>query len=374
MSRRNFLAAGCASLAAALGAGGARANLPIVVGRTLPLSGQLRAIGELKKDGGDAFMHGLNVAGGIRGRAVELITLDDGYLADRTVANLRQLATQHNPVAFLGLLRLPAVDGALPLLEELKIPAVGVSSATHLLRARFNRYGFPVRASVMDEGRKIASHIRSTGLERVAVIFQDVPLGHTTRASVEAGLKEVGLGVTAFALNATASDAAAVARAAIAAQPQAIFLGVLTPAAAALITELRRAAFAGALYTFSSTDAVTLHRLVGNQAMGIAISQIVPIPDSARLRVVADYVRAVAALGRGAPTMLGLEGYMEAKVLAEGLKRTGAAVSPESLVKALETLGELDLGGFFVRYTPQARTGSLFVEVDMIGNNGRLIR
>lgn len=347
---------------------------PIVVGRSLPLSGPLQSIGELKRDGADAYIDKVNAVGGLGGRAITLVTLDDGYVADRTVANLKRIAAEHRPVAFMGLLRVPTAGHDIPLLDELKIPVVGISSATHQLRTRLNRYGFPVRASVTDEGRKLAGHVKVVGIERIAIIHQDVPLGHATRQSMKAGLTEMGLSPTEHMLDAEGRKAAQVAHQALAEKPQAIFLGVLTPAAAAVISVLREKSFNGALYTFSSTDAVVLHRMVGDKAVGVAISQIVPIPQGIRVKVVAEYLQAVKALGRGRPTMLGLEGFLEAKVLVEGLRRAGPEVTPDALVRALETLRDFDLGGFFVNYSPQAHTGSMFVEIDMIGPNGRLMR
>ncbi|MBU1815641.1 MAG: ABC transporter substrate-binding protein [Gammaproteobacteria bacterium] len=347
---------------------------PLIIGRSLPLSGQLQSIGELKRDGGDAYLHKVNSSGGIAGRRIEAVTWDDGYVAENTVANLRRMASEHKPLAFVSLLRVPASGNDIPLLEELKIPVVGIASATHLLRAQMNRYGFPVRASVTDEGRALAKHIHTVGFERVAVIFQDVPLGHATRHSMDAGLSEVNLAATHVMLDAAGTQAADVAGRAVQSKPQAIFLGVLTPAAAALIRELRNLSFSGALYTFSSTDAVVLTKMVGDKAVGMAISQVVPMAGGPRVKVVAEYLQAVKDLARGSPTILGLEGYLEAKVLVEGLRRSGANPTPDALVRALETLRDFDLGGFFVDYGSRMHTGSLFVEIDMIGPNGKLVR
>ena len=347
---------------------------PLIVGRSLPLSGPLQSIGEFKRDGADAYFHKINSAGGVGGRLIDVVTIDDGYAPEQTIANLRRMAREHKPVAFIGLLRMPTQGDEIPLLDELRIPAVGISSASHLLRARLHRYGFPVRASVMDEGRKLASHIRVVGIQKVAVIYQDVPLGHTTREAISAGLKEEGLNAHHNELDAAGTQVAEVASQVLKDQPQAIVLAVLTPAAAALVTELRRQSFNGTLYTFSSTDAVVLNKLVGDKALGIAISQIVPVPEGARVKVVAEYVQAVKSLGRGAPTILGLEGFLEAKVLVEGLKRSGNWPTPDALARALETMSDVDLGGYFVNYTPQVHTGGLFVEINMIGPHGRLMR
>ncbi len=85
-------------------------------------------------------------------------------------------------------------------------------------------------------------------------------------------------------------------------------------------------------------------------------------------------MQAANALGRGTPNFYGLEGFIEAKILAEGLKRAGKNPTPISLLSALETFKDLDLGGYNVSYTPDSHKGSGFVEVDVINSSGDLAR
>ena len=113
---------------------------------------------------------------------------------------------------------------------------------------------------------------------------------------------------------------------------------------------------------------------LGEKARGLAITQVVPIPSGMRVRVVAEYLEALKALGRGTASFYGLEAFIEAKVLVEGLKRAGPAPTPASLVKALETMHDFDLGGYYVSYKPEAHTGSLFVEIDVINSAGVVTR
>ena len=372
--KQPFLAGCLAVIAMQLAVGMPVAAQSLIVGRSLPLTGQLKALGEFKRDGGDAYIQKVNAAGGVGGKKIEVITLDDAYVPDNTVANLKKISIDNKPVAFMGLLRLPGTGNSLPLLHELKIPVVGLSSATDALRAQHNPYGFPVRAGFADEARKLVNHVKVTGLSKVSIIYQDVPLGQSIKALTEAALKDAGLDSKSFKLDAAAKSIDDIVGQASKEQPQAIFLGVLTPIAVAVIAELRKTSFNGAIYAFSSTDASVVAKLLGKQAAGLAISQIVPIPNGPRVQIVAEYLEAIKALGRGTQSLLGLEGYIEAKVLVEGLKRAGANPTTTSLVKGLETLRDLDLGGFFVSYTPQAHTGSLFVEVDVISAKGELIR
>lgn len=372
MTRNILLAAAVAALELCTALPAFAQNL--IVGRSLPLTGHLKSIGEFKRDGGDAYIHKVNASGGIGGKKIEVITLDDGYVGETTIANLKKINSEQKPIAFLGLLRLPTNGTALPLLNELKVPFVGISSATDALRAEYNPYGFPVRAGFAEEARKLVNHVKVTSLNRVSLIYQDVPLGKNIKLHVEAAAKEASLESVTHELDGPGSRIAEVARAVVQDKPQAIFLGTLAPAAVALIAELRKIPFNGAIYTFSSTEASMVSKQLGKQAVGIAISQIVPIPNGPRVKVVAEYLQAMKELGKGSVSLLGLEAFIEAKVLVEGLRRAGPKASPATLVSALETIRNFDLGGFFVSYSPQAHTGSLYVEVNVINARGELIR
>jgi branched-chain amino acid transport system substrate-binding protein len=338
------------------------------------LTGPLKGYGEAKRDGSDAYVHKINTSGGIAGRRIELITLDDGYVPANTVANLKKMAAENAPTAFLGLFGLPSVAAALPVLEELKIPGVGLTSGADALRTPFKRYAFPVRASFADESRKLVSHVKTINISKISVIYTDNPFGDTAKNTLLASLKEAGLTATVVKVDAAATGAAAAAAQASAGEPQAIFLTMLSQAALPVLTALNTAAYRGSLYTFSPVDTTAITKQLGAKARGLAITQIVPIPNGDRVKIVSEYLQSLKDLGRGTPSFYGLEGYIEAKVLVEGLKRAGAKPNPASLVTALETMHDFDLGGYFVSYKPGVHTGSLFVEIDVINSQGDITR
>ena len=352
----------------------AQAADAIVIGRSLTLTGPLKGYGEAKRDGGDAYISKINAAGGIGGRPIELVTLDDAYLPANAVANFKKLAQENQPVAFLGLFGVPTSAAAMPLVAELKIPLVGLSSGSAAVRKPFNRYVFPVRASYADEARKLVSHVGVSGITKVGVVYMDNPFGESLRDALLAALKDAGVAATVVKVDAAGATVAAAAAQVVAAQPQAIFLGVLAGIGIPLHTELKKASFRGAMYSFSTLDATAVTKALGAQAMGLGISQVFPIPRGVRVKIVADYVQAVKALGRGTPSFYGLEGFVEARVLVEGLRRAGARPTPASLVNALETLRDFDVGGFFVNYRPDAHDGSNFVEIDVINSAGEVAR
>lgn len=342
----------------------------IVVGRSLPLSGPLQSYGEAKRDGADAYIRKINASGGIGGKTIELVTLDDAYVPANTVANLRKIAADRKPTAFLGLFGVPTIAAALPVLVELKIPAVGLTSGTDEVRSPFNRYAFPVRASYADEARSLVKHVKTTGISKISVIYSDNPFGESVKDTLLVALKNAGMTANTFKVDPAGKGAVAAVGAAIADTPQAIFMTMLSQAALPVLTEVRNTKFNGALYTFSPVDTSTITKQLGAKAHGLAITQVVPIPSGLRVRVVHEYIRALKDLGSGTPSFYGLEAFLEAKVLVEGLKRAGSNPSPASLVQGLETLNDLDLGDYFVSYKPDMHSGSPFVEIDMIDRSG----
>lgn len=346
----------------------------ITVGRSLTLSGPLKAYGEAKRDGGDAYINKVNAAGGVAGRPIELVTLDDAYLPANAVANFKKMAAEQQPTAFLGLFGVPTSAAAMPLLLDLKIPLVGLSSGSDAVRKPHNRYVFPVRASYADEARKLVNHVSVAGINKVGVVYMDNPFGESLRDALLAALKDAGVAATVVKVDVAGATIGAAVAQVVAAQPQAIFMAVLAGIGVPLHTELKKAAYRGALYSFSTLDATAVTKALGGQAAGLGISQVFPIPRGVRVKVVAEYVQAVKDLGRGSPSFYGLEGFVEAKVLVEGLRRAGGRPTPASLVTALETLRDFDVGGYFVTYRPDAHDGSSFVEIDVISATGEVVR
>ncbi len=352
----------------------ARAADSIVVGRSLALSGPLKSYGEAKRDGGDAYINKVNAAGGVGGKKIELVTLDDVYTPATTAENLKKINAERSPTAFLGLFGVPTVAAALPVLLELKVPAIGLTSGTDALRTPLNRYAFPVRASYADEARKLVNHVKTVNITKVSVIYTTNPFGESVKNTLLNALKDAGINAKTYKLDPTGSDAAEAARLANTDEPQAIFMTMLSQAAIPALTEIKKTNFRGALYTFSPVDTSTITKQLGEKANGLAITQVVPIPNGARVKVVAEYVQALTELGKGVPSFYGLEAFIEAKVLVEGLRRAGTNPTPASLVKSLETLRDFDLGGYYVTYKPEVHTGSLFVEVNVINSLGEVKR
>ena len=346
----------------------------IVIGRSLPLSGPLKVYGEAKRDGADAFIEKFNKSGGIKGQTIRLVTLDDEYQPDKIVANLKALAATESPVAFLGLFGVPTVAAALPVITGLKLPVIGLTSGTSGVRSPYNPYVFPVRASYADEARKLVGHVKTIGMSKISVIYTDNPFGESVRDTLLEALKKDGLTATAFKVDSAGATAARAVGEAIKNDPQAVFLTMLSQSAVPVIREIKKTTSHSQLYTFSPVDTTFVQKALGSAAAGLSVTQIVPIPAGARVKVVSEYVQALGELGRGTPSFYGLEAFIEAKVLVEGLRRASSASSSAALMKALETMRDHDLGNYFVSYSPGNHLGSRFVEIDVIDATGAVRR
>ena len=355
----------------------AQTTEPIQIGRTMAITGGLATYGQAKLDGGDAYIAQINKAGGVNGRQIVVTTLDDAYDPKKAVENLRKLVTDIKPAAFLGTFGVPVVAAALPVIEELRIPAVGLTTGAKALREPFKRYVFPVRASYADEAGHLVRHIKTLGYSRILMIHQDNPFGLLVRDTMLTSFEKEGLKTVAdLKLAANGSNADTLVATVTTHKPDVIFLAMLSGVAVPTMRAIKAKAPAGLpLYTISAVDASVLTKELGKDAAGLGISQIVPLPTSSQSRIAKEYMDAAKALGRGAPSFYGLEAYIEAKVLVEGLKRAGKDASrPEAVTAALESIGEIDMGGFFLEYSKTSRRGGQFVELTVIGSRGAVMR
>ncbi len=362
--------------AAALAPSLCAAQGAIPVGRSLPLTGALTSYGIAKKIGGDAYIERVNREGGIRGRRIVLTTMDDRYDPAETLKNIRALDSA-GVVAMLGIFGVPSVAAALPVVEQLRLPSVGLTSGAAAVRDPVRRFSFPVRASYADEAAAMARHFNSLQLKRVIIVRQINPFGNSVADTMIAALDGAGLKPVAdLQLKVDGSNTKeVVARLATSEQVNVVFLAMQSGVAAPLIDAMRSGAVqVGAdIFSVSAVDTTVLANTLKDKARGVAISQIVPLTQPT-LPLVREYQRDLKAIDGGTPSFYGLEGYVEAKILVEGLRRAGVVLTRDALVTALESLGSYDVGGMVVTYGPGKREGSRFVDLTMVSRNGTLVR
>jgi len=130
------------------------------------------------------------------------------------------------------------------------------------------------------------------------------------------------------------------------------------------------------LYLPSIVPAAEVVKLVGeSKARGVVISQVVPYPYSGTLPLVGEYQKLMRQYAPDEPlSFSSLEGFVVGKITVEAIKRAGPKPTREKVLKALNGMGEFNLGGVYVNYTPRERRGWGGVDLTVIGPNWKLLR
>ncbi|MDD2884518.1 MAG: ABC transporter substrate-binding protein [Dechloromonas sp.] len=351
----------------------------ITLGMSAPFSGPNAAYGEDMRQTIQSYFEQINKAGGINGRKLQLVTLDDGYETERTVANSKALIKDKNAFALLSFYgSSPTTEAMNTVFGPAHVPLIGTISGAGTLREPINnnpnsRYMFHVRASYADETDAIVSQMVSLGLKNIAVFYQNDGFGKAGLEGVTEALKKHKLAPSAVGtVERNSLDVNAAVAAISKANPQAVVMVTLYKPTAAFVRAMKRAGQNPMLMTLSPVGTEQLVQELGAEARGIGISQVVPYPWNDIVPVVRDYQRLSSKPGNY--SYYGLEGYLMARTLVEGLRRTGRDLSRDKLITALESMNNVDFGGYRINYSPTSRTGSRFVELTVIGAGGKVLR
>jgi len=374
----NRLASGIFMLAVAWTAARADTGVApgsIVVGQSAAFSGPAQELGIEMRKGVQAYFDSVNRAGGVNGRKLVLKSLDDGYEATRAAANTKKLIAEDGVFALLGYVGTPTSEAARPIFTEARVPFVGAFTGAELLRDPFNRYIFNVRASYFAETDAIVDLLARLNLTRIAVFYQNDSYGKAGLTGVERAMEKRKMKVLAMGtVERNTVDVAAAVQTIAKADAQAVVMISAYKSCAAFIKEMKQAGAHPQFMNVSFVGSRALAAELGDVGRGVGISQVVPYPWNQGTPIVREYQKNVA-VGTGEDFTFGsLEGYIAARVFVEGLRRAGREPTRESFVSALETLRDYDVGGFNVTYTPTDHNGSRFVDLTVIGRDGKILR
>ena len=348
----------------------------VVIGQSVPLSGPAQELGIEMQLGAKLYFDHINSQGGVNGRKIKLLTLDDGYEPDRAMANTKQLIDKDDVFALFGYVGTPTSLAALKVSNPAGVPFVGAFTGAEALRTPFNRLIFNVRASYNDETEKIVEQFTSLNVKRIAVFYQNDAYGNAGLTGVEKAMAKRDLKLVATAtVERNSSDVAAAVKTLIAAKPDMVVMVTTYKSTAAFINAMRAAGSAAQFYTVSFVGSRALANELGAAGAGVGISQVVPFPWSRTLPVVRDYQKLLAASGSGRDvSFTSLEGYIAARIFVEGLRRAGKEPSRDKFISAMENLRNFDAGGFTVNFAPGNHNGSTFVELTIIRKDGSFLR
>jgi branched-chain amino acid transport system substrate-binding protein len=370
-----LLAASMALFSTAAGAVDGVTDTSIALGMSSPMSGPSGAYGRAMREGIEACFAMVNANGGVHGRRLGLRSLDDGYETDAAVGNTRRLIEEERVFALLGFYGTSPTQAVLPILDAAGVPLIGTVSGADALREPASPNLFHLRASYTDETAAIVKNLTTVGIDRIAVFYQDDGFGRAGLEGTRKALAARHLTVAAEASVPRNSVAVGSAVAAIAnARPQAVVMVTLYKPTAAFIKQLRATGSAAYFVALSPVGTEQLVEELGpGLARGVQVSQVIPSPGSDRVAVVREYKTALRSYAKDArPSYYGLEGYLNAKLVVAALDRAGRNLTRERLKSSLRS-GPFDLGGYNVSYAPGSNAGSPYVEMSVVGADGRIL-
>lgn len=321
----------------------------------------------------------VNRAGGIHGATLKLMTKDRSTKIPEAVAATREFLKESQPTALIGLMGTGPTEALVreKVLSDAAVPVVGIRSGATSLHSPVNPWLFHTRAPYSAEAEKIVQSLSTIGYKKFAVFHEDTPFGEEGLKHVMAALKARSLPLVSKGT--VPRDSTEVAKAVAdvsAAVPDAVVAVGTSDAVADFYKAFRKVNKGAMVVALSTVDGGAVVKRIGKlDAHGLGLARVVPDPQNRRSPLVREFQDNGVKL-RGAKfnqTQAALEGYVAAKVLVEALRRAGPNPTPVQVKASLETIKGLDAGGLFIGFTPAKHSGSDYVDVGIMGPEGRML-
>ena len=347
----------------------------ILIGQTAGFSGPVASGVKETTEGAKLYIDSVNAKGGVNGQKIELISLDDKFDPKLAVENAKQLIETRQVLALFLTRGTPHTEAINPLLEQFGVPLIAPSTGAMSLHRPVKKYIFNVRATYQREAEKAVEHLNTLGIRRIAIVHTDDSFGQDGLQGAMRGLAKVKLEPAAvLKTDRSKPDFSVLAAPLSKAQAQAIvWVGSGTHVVDG-IKALHKAGVAPQIVTLSNNASSGFVKSLGTDARGVIVTQVFPSERSGSFPMVKE-AQTLATAKPGTPLSPAmLEGFAAAKVLVEGLQRAGKNPTRERLRTALEGMKVYNLGGLEIGYGPDDHTGLEFVDLSIIGADGRFMR
>jgi ABC-type branched-subunit amino acid transport system substrate-binding protein len=371
-----ILGAGACALLAGLAALPAHAESgvsekEIRIGMANALTGPASGLGVNLKAGAEAYLARVNAAGGVNGRKLVLVSRDDGYEPDRAAAETRSLIDQDKVFLLFGYVGTPTSAAAVPIAARAGVPYLFPFTGAEFLRNPVNKWVFNVRASYFDETEAMVERLtKDAGAKKIALFIQDDAFGEAGKAGVNRALHKRGMKVAAearYKRNTVEVDEG-VAKIKAADPEAVIFVGTYKPLAA-IVKKAKAAGVKAKFMTVSFVGTADFIKEAGADGDGVYITQVMPSPDNAGVSLVKQFHEDI----KGGPVNYSsLEGYANAMVLVEALKKTGGDLTRAGFMGALEGYSG-DLGGLKIAFSSTSHQGARDIFLTVV-RNGKAVQ
>ncbi|MET0518500.1 MAG: ABC transporter substrate-binding protein [Burkholderiaceae bacterium] len=350
------------------------ARAQIRIGQTAAFSGPAAGLVQESSEGARLYFDAINAQGGIKGQRIELISLDDKYEAKLSAANTRSLIEQGVVAMFLSRGTGP-VQAQLPLLAQHKLALVAPATGAMALHEPVNPYVFNLRASFQREAERAVQHLAAIGIKRMTVVQVDDEFGNDAGIGALRGLEAQKMRALAYLrFDRNKPDLAPLMQQIARANVEAVLLIGPPYAVVEGINALRAAGSSAHVATLSNNASADFVKALGENARGVIVTQLFPYERSSSSPLVREAMALARAHGRSELSAAQLEGFAAAKLMVEGLRRAGKDLSREGVLKAMDGLQRVDLGGLELSYGPKDHDGLEFADVSIVGPDGKFWR
>ncbi len=347
----------------------------IVFGQSAALTGPARELGIGMRLGLLAAFSEANRKGGVHGYRLQIESLDDRYEPEAAIANTRALIEKHKVFALIGAVGTPTSKSAQPVATEAGVPYIAPFTGAEFLRDAEKRSNVVnVRASYYQETEEMVVRLNEDlGINRISIFYQNDSFGQAGLNGLRQAVNRHGLTLIEEVYYTRNTEAVKIALLDLrrANAEAVVIVGAYKPAAT-MIRWARRLNFNPYFINISFIGSAALANALGPDGTGVYVTQVVPFPRDTTLPIVAQYQEALQTIdAHSNPSFVSLEGYLAGRIAIEGLRLAGPAPTREGFLQALVQAGDIDLGGFRLRYGVDDNQGSDRVYLTRIDDHGQ---
>ena len=346
----------------------------ILFGQSAAFSGPAQELGRDMGRGIEAAFHEVNEAGGVHGRRLDLLSLDDAYEPEAAIANTLRLIEQESIFALIGAVGTPTSRSAVPVAEARGVPYIAPFTGAAFLRDAKWETVINLRASYNQETEEMVARLtEDLGIERIGIMYQDDSYGRAGYRGVMSALERREMEPAAIGLYTRNTLAVKTALLDLSqGSPEAVILVGAYQPVAELIEWARHTGLDSVFMTISFVGSNALAIELGPDCAGVFVTQVVPFPMDDSIPIVASYLNALSAYAPDAvPGFISLEGYLAGRLAIAGLQICGREVDRTCFLDSLHSRNITDLDGFELRYGDGDNQGSDAVFLTVIGSDGR---
>ena len=364
-----------ASLALAASAAPGVSDSRILFGQTACFTGPNQDLGTHYRAGILAAFAERNVSGGVAGRTLELLALDDAYEPELAAANAESFLSEQQVFAIIGAVGTPTSRRIAPMLRNAGVPFIGPLTGADFLRDA-QRYPNVVnlRASYFEEIELLIDYMIEQGGARFGIIYQDDAFGRTALRSYKTLMDERAIPI--LARSAYTRNTHAVHTSLFSVEKADLDAILLVGTYAANSTIINLANSLGQEYLLANLSYTVSHELkdlIREPNARVLVTEVVPDAANPQSLLVADFRRAVASAGQreqpdNAFNEDSLEGYILGRFVIAVLERMEGELTRENFLRDALSPQPVELDDWTIQFEPGSNAGSRYVRLTELGS------